>query len=91
MPKLTEGKTYRTDFRRAGATGIVQVVYGNNDVHLFGSLDNENFVLIESYTSSSIREAALCTYFKFSTSATDPNVIDENNTTELILEETIGG
>lgn len=91
MPKLIEGQTYRTDFRLAGATGVVQVVYGNKDVHLFGSLDNENFVLIESYTSSAIREAALCKYFKFSTNAADPNATDETNTTELIIEETRGG
>lgn len=90
MSELTPGHVFKTDFRRAGSTGIIQVVHGDSDVHLFGSLDNDNYVLIETFVSSTIKEIALCTYFKFSTDAANADATAVT-TTKLILEETIGG
>ena len=47
---------------RDGARGVIQVDYGNTAVSLYGSLNNINYILIETYSASVLKEVALCKY-----------------------------
>lgn len=54
-----------------GSRGVVQaVIEGANSAYLYGSLNGTDYQLVESFTSSAIKEIVLCPYFKLSTSDT---------------------
>ncbi len=66
-------KTFNNDqtvlqpkIKKAGnANGLVQVVNtSGTPVYLFGSLNGSDFVLIETFSSDSIKEVMLCPHMK---------------------------
>ena len=86
-------KTFNNDqsvmnvkIRKSGnSNGLVQVVNTSGTaVYLFGSLDGTNFVLIESFTSNTIKEIMLCPFMKIGgNSAGSANA---TNNTVMLLE-----
>ena len=86
-------KTFNNDqsvmnvkIRRSGnSNGLVQVVNtSGTPVYLFGSVDGTNFVLIESFTSNTIKEIMLCPFMKIGgNSAGSANA---TNNTVMLLE-----
>ena len=50
---------------RDGGRGVVHIDYGNTSVSLYGSLNDINYILIETYAASALKEVALCKYMAF--------------------------
>ena len=50
---------------RDGARGVIQVDRGDTNVSLYGSLNDINYILIETYTASALKEVALCKHMAF--------------------------
>ena len=59
--ELTENFVYRPTLRD-GSRGVVQVDHNTTDVSLYGSLNGQLFVLIETFTAPAIKEIALAPY-----------------------------
>lgn len=59
--ELTAGNIQKMSLRD-GARGVVQVDYGDTSVSLYGSINDVNYILIETYTASAVKEVALCKY-----------------------------
>ena len=59
--ELTAGHIQRMSLRD-GARGVIQVDYGDTSVSLYGSINDVNYILIETYTASAVKEVALCQY-----------------------------
>lgn len=59
--ELTENYVFRPTLRD-GSRGVLQVDHDTTDVSLYGSLNGENFVLIESFDAPAIKEIALTPY-----------------------------
>lgn len=62
--ELTAGQIESMSLRD-GARGVIQVDYGDTSVSLYGSLNDINYILIETYTASAVKEVALCKYMAF--------------------------
>ena len=71
-----------------GSRGVIQAVHdGSNDAHLWGSLNGTDYTLVESFTSSVIKEIVLCTYFKISSNASsDSGTVGAG--TKVFIDET---
>jgi hypothetical protein len=71
-----------------GSRGVVQaVIDGANAAYLYGSVNGSDYVLIESFTASVIKEVVLCPYFLISGSAA--NITDDvNAATKVYIDET---
>ena len=50
--EMTAGKIESMSLRD-GARGVIQVDYGDTTVSLYGSLNDVNYILIETYSSAS--------------------------------------
>jgi hypothetical protein len=67
--------------------GVVQsIINSTNYVYLYGSIDNTNFALIDSFTSDQIKVITIPPYIKASGSATD-HTAAIGGTTKLLLNE----
>ena len=80
---------------RDGARGVIQVDYGNTTVSLYGSLNDINYILIETYSSASaLKEVALCKYMAFfagtNATRTKAEIVDGGTfgTTKAYINET---
>jgi len=85
-------KTFNNDrtvlqpnIKRAGnSNGLIQVKNtSGTTVYLFGSLDNINFALIDSFNSDTIKEVMLCPYMKIAGN-TDASSNATNNVVMLL-------
>tara|TARA_B100000959_G_scaffold281053_2_gene344262 strand:+ start:345 stop:638 length:294 start_codon:yes stop_codon:yes gene_type:complete len=45
-----------------GARGVIQFNKGDEDLSIYGSLDDATYILIEAYTASALKEIALPPY-----------------------------
>ena len=72
-----------------GSRGVVQCVHGGSTHHayLYGSVNGSDYVLVESFTSSALKEVVLCPYFKLSTSASSVTGT-VNAATKVYVDET---
>ena len=89
MAQLSNANTAYNPKMGDGSRGVVQCVHGGSTHHayLYGSLNGSDYVLIESFTSSAIKEVVLCPYFLISGSAV--NITDDvNAATKVYIDET---
>jgi len=71
-----------------GSRGVIQaVISGGNAAYLYGSLNGTDYQLIESFTTSAIKELVLCPYFKLSTSSSSVTGT-VNVATKVYIDET---
>jgi hypothetical protein len=71
-----------------GSRSLVQaVISGGNAAYLYGSLNGTDYQLIESFTTSAIKELVLCPYFKLSTSSSSVTGT-VNAATKVYIDET---
>tara|TARA_B100000965_G_C19603362_1_gene764394 strand:- start:6588 stop:6860 length:273 start_codon:yes stop_codon:yes gene_type:complete len=71
-----------------GSRGVVQCVHdSSNNAYLYGSLNGTDYVLVESFTASALKEIVLCPYFKLSTSASSVTGT-VGGTTKVYIDET---
>lgn len=71
-----------------GSRGVVQaIISGGNAAYLYGSLNGSDYQLIESFTTSAIKEIVLCPYFKLSTSSASVTGTVGGNT-KVYIDET---
>ena len=90
MKQLEPAISYGTTLSRSSGQGIIQVIRGDNDISLYGSLNNSDYTLIETFGASTIKEVALPTFIVASTSASDHTDATSFGTSKIIVEETIG-
>ena len=64
--EMAVGTAYSPSMHSTYGNGVFQVVKGNTNVSLFGSLDGTNYVLLETFTASTIKEVVKCNYYKIS-------------------------
>lgn len=69
--QLAVGTEFNPNMKNAGGQGIIQIVKGDTNVHLYASLNGTDYVLIETFSADTIKELVLCDRFKISGSATD--------------------
>lgn len=91
MTQLTQNTAFTPNLRGSSGAGVVQVVYDSATIHLHGSLNGTDYVLVESFAADSIKEVVLCPYFKYSSSATDETASGALGTHKVIIDETRGG
>ncbi len=73
--EMAVGTAYSPSMHSTYGKGVIQVVKGNTNVSLYGSLDGTNYVLIETFSASAIKEVVKCNYFKISGSASDTTTV----------------
>jgi hypothetical protein len=69
--QLAVGTVFHPNMKNASGQGVIQIVKGNTNVYLYGSLNGTDYVLIETFSADTIKELVLCDKFKISGSATD--------------------
>lgn len=66
MTTLTATEVYATRMNDSGGRGILQITIADSELVTFqGSIDGVTFTTIEVFTVSSIKEIALCPFFKY--------------------------
>ena len=83
--QLAVGTEFNPNMKNAGGQGIIQIVKGDTNVHLYASLNGTDYVLIETFYASTIKEIILCPYFKVS-AATDGTFTSIGSSTVFIDE-----
>lgn len=91
--EIVEHSIYRSSLRD-GAKGVIQVDHDTTDVSLYGSLTNVNFVLIETFTASAVKEIALTPFIGVATGTNATRTKSQLETgqnfgnTEIYINET---
>ncbi len=89
MAELQVGQAFTPNLRGSTGQGVVQVTRGDTDLSLWGSVNGTDYVLIETFTASSLKEVILCSFFKISGNAADIDAAA--GTSKLWIDETRGG
>jgi len=91
MLTLETNTVAQPNFRGAGGKGIIQVEIGDTQpVYLWGSLNGTDYVVIESFSSDTIKELTLCPYFRLSGSNTSGNSAISVGTSKAYIQEARG-
>ncbi len=85
MKRLTETPA---DMDTSSGDGAAQCVHdATNDVHLWGSLDNQNWALMSSFNGNMLKRIMLVPRMKIAGSSTD-HTVAVSGTSYLLFDET---
>tara|TARA_R110000796_G_scaffold24643_8_gene69980 strand:+ start:1159 stop:1431 length:273 start_codon:yes stop_codon:yes gene_type:complete len=83
--QLAVGTEFNPNMKNSNGQGVLQIVKGDTNVTLYGSVNGTDYALIETFDASTIKEIILCPYFKVS-AATDGTFTTIGSSTVFIDE-----
>lgn len=92
MAQLANDMTAYNPTMGDGSRGVVQCVHGGSTHHayLWGSINGSDYVLIESFTGSALKEIILVPYLKISNASSGHSSGAVNAATKVYIDETRG-
>ena len=83
--QIVVGTAFHPNMKNASGQGVIQIVKGDTDVTLYGSINGTDYAFIETFDASTIKEIILCPNFKVS-AATDGTFTSIGSSTVFIDE-----
>jgi hypothetical protein len=83
--QVVVGTAFNPNMKNSNGQGVLQIVKGDTNVTLYGSINGTDYALIETFDASTIKEIILCPYFKVS-AATDGTFTTIGSSTVFIDE-----